>query len=138
MSNCNRKCNYQDNNNSKQKNRLNIVLLREPEKYKEFTKKYKNKFFTYDESIHEFILLFPKKYNDMKMILEKFANIFYIDVNRRPNKYLHVCTELWVAKNKQIKYDGCDLFFDYKLEDCFSEEKVFENDCLTVFKYNAI
>jgi hypothetical protein len=31
---------------------------------------------------------------------------------------------------------GCDLFFDYNLEDKFCEKKVFENERCSIFKYS--
>lgn len=39
----------------------------------------------------------------------------------------------------QMKNDyGCDLIFDYKLEDKFYEEKVFENERCSIFKYSKL
>ena len=64
-----------------QKNRLNIILTREPNNYKKITDSYKNILFTDNENIHESILLFPKKYNDIYPVLEKFFNIFFTSMN---------------------------------------------------------
>jgi len=115
------------------KNRLNIVLTREPKKYKEITEQYKNVLFTNDENIHENILLFPKKYSDTYNVLDKFFKIFCIGGNEIYQKYMPLCKTIWVTKMKQDY--GCDLFFDYNLEDKFYEEKVFENERCSIFKY---
>jgi len=118
------------------KNRLNIILTREPNKYKNISNTYKNTIFTDNENIHENILLFPKKYNDIYSVLQKFFNIFFIGGNEIFNKYIPLCKVLWVTK---IKSDyGCDLFFDYNLENEFSEEKVFENNEYSVYKYTKL
>ena len=115
------------------KNRLNIVLTREPKKYKQITEQYKNVLFTNDENIHENILLFPKKYSDTYNVLDKFFKIFCIGGNEIYQKYMPLCKTIWVTKMKQDY--GCDLFFDYNLEDKFYEEKVFENERCSIFKY---
>ena len=118
------------------KNRLNIVLTREPGKYKEIVEKYKNVLFTDHENIDENILLFPRKYNDAHPILDKFFKIFCIGGNEIYKKYMPLCKTIWVTKLKQDR--GCDLFFDYNLEDNFCEEKVFENERCSIFKYNPL
>jgi len=118
------------------KNRLNIILTKEPHKYKEITETYKNVFFTDNEKIHEIILLFPNHYNDVYPVLEKFFKIFIIGGNEIYKKNIPVCKILWVTK---VKSDyGCDLFFDYNLENEFSEEKVFENETCCVYKYTKL
>lgn len=118
------------------KNRLNIILTREPNNYKNITNTYKNILFTDNENIDENILLFPKKYNDIYPVLQKFFNIFFIGGNEIFNRYIPLCRVLWVTK---IKSDhGCDLFFDYNLENSFSEEKVFENNECSVYKYTKL
>jgi len=118
------------------KNRLTIVLTREPTKYKEIVELYKNVIFTDDENIHENILLFPDKYNDIYPNLDKFFKIFFIGGNEIYKKYIPLCKTLWVTQMKQ-EY-GCDLFFDYKLENLFCEEKVFENNKCNIFKYTLL
>jgi len=115
------------------KNRLNIVLTREPTKYKDIAKQYKNLLFTNDEKIHENILLFPKKYNDTYSVLESFLKFFCVDGNEIYKKYMPLCKTIWVTRMNNDY--GCDLFFDYELEDCFCEKKVFENRDCTIFKY---
>jgi dihydrofolate reductase len=118
------------------KNRLNIVLTREPSKYQEIVEQYKNVLFTDDENIHENILLFPRKYNDAHPTLDKFFKIFCIGGNEIYKKYMPLCKTIWVTKMKQDH--GCDLFFDYQLEDRFREEKVFENERCSIFKYDPL
>jgi dihydrofolate reductase len=115
------------------KNRLNIVLTREPENYKEIVDNFKNVLFTNDETIHENIILFPNKYKDIYPVLDDFFKIFIIGGNEIYKKYIPLCKTIWVT---QVKEDhGCDLFFDYNLEDKFSEEKVFENSLYKIYKY---
>ena len=118
------------------KNRLTIVLTREPTKYKELTNQYKNVIFTDDENIYENILLFPKKYNEIYPILHEFFKIFVIGGNEIYKKFIPLCKILWVTKLKHSY--GCDLLFDYNLEDKFIEEKVFENDKCDIYKYVVI
>jgi dihydrofolate reductase len=118
------------------KNRLTIVLTREPTKYKEIVELYKNVIFTDHENIHENILLFPDKYNDIYPNLDKFFKIFFIGGNEIYKKYIPLCKTIWVT---QLKKDyGCDLFFDYNLEDKFCEKKVFENNDCNIFKYSLL
>lgn len=118
------------------KNRLNIVLTREPNKYKEIAELYKNVIITDDENIHENILLFPNKYNDTYPTLDKFFKIFFIGGNEIYKKYIPLCKTIWVT---QLKEDyGCDLFFDYNLENIINEEKVFENNNCNIFKYTLL
>jgi dihydrofolate reductase len=115
------------------KNRLNIVLTREPGKYKEIAEKFKNLLFTDDDNIHENILLFPNKYSDTYPVLDNFFKIFFIGGNEIYKKYMPLCKTIWVTKMKEDY--GCDLFFDYNLEDKFCEKKVFENERCSIFKY---
>jgi len=118
------------------KNRLNIVLTKQPSKYKEIIEIYKNAFFNDNEKIHENIFLFPKHYNDMHSVLEYFFKLFIMGGNEVYKKHTPTCKVLWVTK---VKSDyGCDLFFDYNLENEFSEEKVFENENCCVYKYTKL
>jgi hypothetical protein len=118
------------------KNRLYIVLTREPRNYKEIANTCKKNIFKNDDNINENILLFPKSYSTMYSVLQKFLSIFLIDYNKPYKKYIPLCKILWVAKYK-IDY-GCDLVFDYDLEKAVSEEKVFENCDCTVYKYTKL
>jgi hypothetical protein len=47
-----------------------------------------------------------------------------------------LCKTIWVTKMKNDY--GCDLIFDYKLENKFYEEKVFENERCSIFKYSKL
>ena len=115
------------------KNRLNIVLTREPDKYKEIMDNYKNILFTDHENIHENIVLFPNNYKDNYPVLNDFFKIFIIGGNEMYKQYIPLCRTIWVT---QMKHDyGCDLFFEYNLEDEFTEQKVFENNNCKIFKY---
>ena len=116
--------------------RLNIVLTKCPSKYKEIFETYKNTVFTDNEKIHENIFLFPKHYNEMHSVLEYFFKLFIMGENEVYIKHTPTCKVLWVTK---VKSDyGCDLFFDYNLENEFSEEKVFENNNCCVYKYTKL
>lgn len=115
------------------KHRLNIVLTREPYKYKEIMDNYKNILFTDNENIHENIILFPNHYRNIYPVLNNFFKTFIIGGNEIYKQYIPLCKTLWVT---QMKKDfGCDLFFDYNLENEFIEEKVFENNNCKIFKY---
>ena len=118
------------------KNRLCIVLTREPRNYKEIANTCKKNIFKNDDNINENILLFPKNYSTMYSVVEKFFSIFFIDHNEPYKKYIPLCKILWVAKYK-IDY-GCDLMFDYDLEKTVSEEKVFENCDCSIYKYTKL
>jgi dihydrofolate reductase len=119
------------------KNRLNVVLTREPNKYKEIVDRFKNVFFTNHENVHEIILLFPNKYSDTYPILNKFFKMFFIGGNEIIyNKYMPLCKSIWVTKMKEDY--GCELFFDYNLEDKFCEEKVFESEVCNIYKYSIV
>jgi len=118
------------------KNRLYIVLTREPQNYKEIANTCKKNILKNDDNINENILLFPKNYSTMYSVLQKFLSIFLIDNNEPCKKYIPLCKILWVAKYK-IDY-GCDLMFDYDLEKTVSEEKVFENCYCSIYKYTKL
>ena len=118
------------------KNRLTIVLTREPNKYKEIANQYKNVIFTDDEDIYENVVLFPKKYNTIYPILDEFFKIFFVGGNEIYKKYIPLCKTIWVTQMKD-NYD-CDLFFDYNLENVINEEKVFENEKCNIFKYTLM
>lgn len=118
------------------KNRLHIVLTREPCNYKEIANTCKKIIFKNNDNINENILLFPKSYTTMYSVLQKFHSIFLIDYNETCKKYIPLCKILWVAKYK-IDY-GCDLIFDYDLEKTVSEEKVFENCDCSIYKYTKL
>lgn len=118
------------------KYRLNIVLTREPSKYKEIVEKYNNVIFTDNENIDENILLFPYKYNDMYSVLDNFLKIFIVGGNEIYKKFLPICKIIWVNKIKDGH--GCDLFFDYNLENNFQEEKVFETEKCSIYKYTKL
>jgi dihydrofolate reductase len=111
-------------------------LTREPENYKDIVDNFKNVLFTNDETIHENIILFPNKYKDIYPVLDDFFKIFIIGGNEIYKTYIPLCKTIWVT---QIKEDhGCDLFFDYNLENNFNEEKVFENHEFKIYKYTKL
>uniref|UniRef100_A0A6C0DGP7 Uncharacterized protein n=1 Tax=viral metagenome TaxID=1070528 RepID=A0A6C0DGP7_9ZZZZ len=115
------------------KNRLHIVLTRETKKYKEITEQIKYVLFNHDGNISENILLFPKKYNDIYDILNKFLQLFFPIRYEISKNYIPLCKTIWVAENKEDS--NCDLTFDYQLENMFNEEKVFENNKYKIYKY---
>lgn len=119
------------------KNRINIVLTRKPYKYKEFIEEYKNIFFENSQNdFYENIILIPRKYSDMYTVLNKFIKIIETNQSEVYKNYNPICKILWVAKSKENS--GCELFFDYELENNFCEEKVFDNDICIVYKYTKL
>lgn len=123
-------------NKNTSKNRVYLVLTREPRNYKEIADTYKKNIFKNDDNINENILLFPKNYSAMYSVLEKFFSIFVIYHDEPYKKYIPLCKSLWVTKYK-MDY-GFDLFFDYDLEKSVSEEKVFENCDCSIYKYTKL
>jgi dihydrofolate reductase len=132
------KNNYSSNDNDiiPLKYRLNIVLTREPNKYKKTIETYKNIFFIDNENIDENIILIPNKYTDTYIVLNNFLKKFIISENELCKNYIPLCKILWVTKYKE--YCSCDLFFDYELENKFYEEKVFDNTLCTIYKYTKL
>jgi hypothetical protein len=116
------------------KNKLYIVLTREPNKYIELLNTLKNVLFTDCENINENIIIFPKNYKSINNLINFFKKKSSLSENKRlynaPNP---VCKTLWVTKYKNNS--GCDVLFDYKVENKFNEEKVFEKDEFEIYKY---
>ena len=85
------KNNYLNNHDVKQqfKNRINIVLKREPYKYKEFIEKYKNIVIEDNKTdVYENIILIPRKYSDMYTVLNKFIKIIKTNDNEVYKNYI--------------------------------------------------
>jgi hypothetical protein len=106
---------------------LFVVMMREPNKYKNFVQKYKDILFNQSTNI----VLFPNRYDNIDYTLKKFNYIFGII----PKNEI-ICKKLWITKMKN-NY-GCEVYFDYQLENYFNEEKVFENNHSTLYKFTLI
>ena len=115
------------------KNKLYIVLTREPNKYIDLLNTLKNLLFTDYENINESIIVFPKNYNSINNILTFFKINVASENKRLYNAPNPVCKTLWVTKYKNNS--GCDVLFDYNLENKFNEEKVFEKEGFEIYKY---
>jgi len=106
---------------------LFVVMMREPNKYKNFVQKYKNILLNKNTNI----VLFPNRYDNIYYTLKIFNYIFGII----PKNEM-ICKRLWITKMKN-NY-GCEVYFDYQLENYFNEEKVFENNHSTLYKFTLI
>lgn len=115
------------------KSELSIVLTKTPGNYKDIIHSYKNILFTEDNNLNEHILLFPNSYKEIHNILNWFFKLFIFKKNKMYKYRNPICKSIWVTQTNK-KY-GCELFFDYNLEDKFLEEKVFENDNCKIYKY---
>lgn len=114
------------------KDRLNIVLTREPYKYINdlYYIQYPNLAFTDDESICNYIIDNREKiyelYKDIIPALSSNFKIFIIGGQQLYEKYIPLCDVVW---HTTIKKDYmCDLFFNYDYENEFKEQNLIEED----------
>jgi len=120
------------------KNRLNIVLTSNPEKYQSENKYSNLIFLNLSEKNIDKELLFDiinKIYNkDKYPFLNKDYKIILIGGKIIYEKYNHLCDIIWITKFK--KDFECDLFFNYNYDKLFLEEIHYNDNELTIFKYN--
>jgi dihydrofolate reductase len=120
------------------KNRLNIVLTREPNNpiVTAITKKHDNILFTDENTIHETIMANREKYNEQYPSLSSQFKIYIIGCKQIYDAYIPLCKTLWLTT---IKCDySCDLFFDFDIKNQFKEvssEEEEEDDELKIVEY---
>ena len=116
------------------KNRLNIVLTRNPYEYtNNIESEYGNIFFTNDEKINEFIESNREKTFESFPFLSRNFKIFIIGGKQIYEKYIPLCSTVWVTT---IKNDySCDLFLNYDYETQFKEELVEEDAELKIVEW---
>lgn len=103
------------------KNRLNIVLTREPNNpiVTAITEKHHNILFTDDDTIHEDIMTNREKYNEQYSSLSSQFKIYIIGGKQIYDAYIPLCETVWLTTIK-MDYE-CDLYFDYGIEKQFKE-----------------
>lgn len=120
------------------KDRLNIVLTKEPsvylndEKYNQIS----NLFFTNDEKINEFIFSNREKYLIEYPFLSRDFKIYIIGGKQIYDKYIPLCESVWVTTIKK-EYE-CDLFFSCDYQNLFKERKYFEDEELVIIHHEKI
>jgi dihydrofolate reductase len=116
------------------KNRLNIVLTRNPYQYtNNIESEYGNIFFTNDEKINEFIHSNREKTLESFPFLSINFKIFIIGGKQIYEKYIPLCHTVWVTTIKQ-NY-SCDLFLNYEYNQQFIDELVEEDDELKIVEW---
>jgi dihydrofolate reductase len=131
------------------KNRLNIVLTRDPYYYinnPEYMQ-HSNLIFTDDENIHNYIQQNRVKiyeiYAEIMPVLSSNFKIFFIGGKQIYEKYIPLCETVW---HTTIKRDwSCDLFFNYDYQNLFKAklplvkaELVEEDDELKIVEWKKI
>jgi len=96
------------------KDRLNVVLTKNPEKYFKYASIYSNLMITDNENIHLDIIRNANEYSSRHIFLNRHFKIFYIGGDSIYNKFAPNCDIVWVTKIKQ-NYN-CDLFFSYDID----------------------
>jgi dihydrofolate reductase len=119
------------------KNRLNIVLTSNPDKFLELDDDIKNVIFTNNDKIHNSILnnreIFQKKYS----FLSRDFKIFIIGGKKIYEQFIPLCNKVWVTRIK--KYYSCDLEFNYDYSKQFKEPQIIEEDDeLEIYLYEKL
>lgn len=120
------------------KDRLNIVLTRKPQEFLKYSELYSNLIFTDNENIHLDIIRNSNEYANRYYFLNKHFKIFYIGGENVYNKFIPLCSTVWITKLKN-NYD-CDLFFSTDMDSCesFKSECFLKGDTYEIIKYTNI
>ena len=118
------------------KNRLNIVLTKNPENYIHLNDK--NTIFTNNENIEKHIneLLIDSDYSELFPYLNKDFKIIIIGGKQIYEKYINICDKLWLTIVKN-DYD-CDLFFNYDFDSNFNKKICYEDKNITIYECKKI
>jgi dihydrofolate reductase len=117
------------------KNRLNIVLTKEPDTYlfNENYKKYKELLFTNDINICKILIQDIHLYTGIYPSLNRNSKIYIIGGKQIYEQYIPLCETVWVT---YIKKDyECDLFFEYDFLKLFKEKVFYEDAELKIIQY---
>jgi dihydrofolate reductase len=118
------------------KNRLNIVLTREPHLYQDISNS--NVIFTDDDSIYLYFLQNSEKYRDVFPFLNENFKVFVIGGKQIYEKLIPLCDTIWLT---QIKKDyNCDLFLKniYNFNNKMMVTEIENDDELVIYKYEKI
>ena len=119
------------------KDRLNIVLTSNPCLYMNNTEYvYPNLIFTDDDTINFHIKENREKFLDIYPFLSSNFKIFIIGGKQIYEKYISLCSTVWVTTIKN-NY-SCDLFFNYDYQQQFKDELVEEDDELKIVEWKKI
>lgn len=117
------------------KDRLNIVLTSIPSLYMN-NSQHNNLIFTDDDTMNFHIKENREKFLAMYPFLSSNFKIFIIGGKQIYEKYISLCSTVWVTT---IKKDySCDLFFNYEYNQQFKEELVEEDDELKIVEWKKI
>ena len=117
------------------KDRLNIVLTSKPSQYMINTQ-HPNLIFTDDDTINFHIKENREKFLDIYPFLSSNFKIFIIGGKQIYEKYISLCSTVWVTTIK--KNYSCDLFFKYEYKQQFKDEIVEEDDELKIIEWKKI
>ena len=118
------------------KNRLNIVLTKNPENYIHLNNN--NVIFTNNENIEKHIheLLINSDYSELFPYLNKYFKIIIIGGKQIYEKYINKCDKIWLTI---IKNDyECDLFFNYDFDIYFDKKIYYEDKNIIIYDCNKI
>jgi dihydrofolate reductase len=116
------------------KNRLNIVLTTNPYQYtNNIESEHSNIFFTNDEKIFVFIENNREKTLESFPFLSSNFKIFIIGGKQIYEKYIPLCSTVWVTTIK--KNYSCDLFLNYEYNQQFKDELVEDDDELKIVEW---
>ena len=114
------------------KDRLNIVLTSKPSQYMNDTQ-HPNLIFTDDDTINFHIKENREKFSDIYTFLSRNFKIFIIGGKQIYEKYISLCSTVWVTTIK--KNYSCDLFFKYEYKQQFKDQLVEEDDELKIVEW---
>jgi dihydrofolate reductase len=117
------------------KDRLNIVITRNPEFYFKYTPEHSNLMFTDNENIHLDIIRNSTEYANRFYFLNKHFKIFYIGGEQIYNNFIPLCSTVWTTQIKH-NYD-CDLLLskDMDADNNFKKECVKTTELYDIIKY---
>ena len=120
------------------KDRLNIVLSRTSSIYTNDSEKpcYSNLIFTDDDTVNFYIHQNRDEFLKKYPFLSSNFKIFIIGGKQIYEKYISLCSTVWVTTIK--KNYSCDLFFNYDYKQQFKDELVEEDDELKIVKWEKI
>ena len=120
------------------KDRLNIVLTNNPNNYMNDHEYvcYPNLIFTGDDMINLYIQENREIFLEICPFLNANFKIFIIGGKQIYEKYIPLCSTVWVTTIK--KNYSCDLFFKYEYKQQFKDEIVEEDDELKIIAWKKI